>query len=223
MADEDKGRAGVGQFGLKPGNRLDVQMVGRLVQQHQLRRFGHQLGQRRAPPFAARGGGDRPGGVELQPLARNLDLVGFGGVQTAGSIIAQRREPFHLWVLFHVTHGDAGCHHAGALIRLDQPGHHLHQRGFARSVAPHQRDAIPRLDHQRQIGKNGLAPEGERDVGELQKGCACHAPLLSGPCGAVKRRRTACGCQARTARSNRLRASGMAWISSPVKTCSVFI
>ena len=63
------------QLALQPFDRLDVEMVGRLVEQHQLGRLGHQPRQRRAPPLAARGGGDRGGGIEAQPLGRDRQAI----------------------------------------------------------------------------------------------------------------------------------------------------
>jgi hypothetical protein len=47
----------------------NIQMVCRLVQQHQFRRFGQQAGQRRAPPFPARGFGGSSAGSKSSPSA----------------------------------------------------------------------------------------------------------------------------------------------------------
>ena len=53
VADDDIGRARVGQFLLQPFDGRDIQVVGRLVQQHHFRRFSHQLGQSRPAAFPA--------------------------------------------------------------------------------------------------------------------------------------------------------------------------
>jgi hypothetical protein len=39
--------------------------------------------------------------------------------------------------------------------------------------------------HQTKIVEHRLAPEGQRDAGKLQKGCACHAGQLIGRAGKV--------------------------------------
>ena len=56
VADHHKSGAGRFQLALKPLHRLDIKMVGRLVQQHEVRCPRHQPGQRRTPPLPARGG-----------------------------------------------------------------------------------------------------------------------------------------------------------------------
>jgi hypothetical protein len=52
VADEDKGGAGGRKLGLQPFDRLDVEVVGRFVQEHEFRRFGQKLCQRGAAAFA---------------------------------------------------------------------------------------------------------------------------------------------------------------------------
>ena len=59
VRDQHEAGAGRGKLLLEPANRLDIEMVGRLVQQHQVGLGGQQPRQRRAPPLAARRGGDR--------------------------------------------------------------------------------------------------------------------------------------------------------------------
>jgi len=65
VRNKDIGRAGGFQFVFQPRNRLNIQMVGRFVQQHQFGRFGHQFGQGRASPLATRCGGHRAIWIKL--------------------------------------------------------------------------------------------------------------------------------------------------------------
>ena len=50
-------------------------------------------------------------------------------------------------------------------IGFDQPGHHLHQGGFARPIAPHKGHTVAGLNHKVQAVKNGIAAESQRDAG----------------------------------------------------------
>ena len=88
MADQHIGATGRFQLGLQPFDGLDVQVVGRLVQEHQLRRLGHEFRQSRAPPLTARSGRNGRFRVELQPFGHDGHLIAFAFRQTAGSVIA---------------------------------------------------------------------------------------------------------------------------------------
>ena len=121
------GGAGLGKFGLEPGDRLDVEVVGRFVEQHQLRRFGHQFCQGGPATFPTRGSIDRAGGIEFQTLARDLDLVLFGNVEARHGKIAEGREAGHVRFLFHVANGGPGRHDDIAAVSLDEAGHDFHQ------------------------------------------------------------------------------------------------
>ena len=179
VRDHHEGLAGLGQVGFQPADRLDVEMVGRFVQQQQVRVLGQDLGQRGAPAFPARGRRDRRRRRELQPLGRDIDPIGLGRRQGAGGIVAQRGESRQVGVLLHVAdlhpRGDA----ADPGIGLDQSGHDLHQGGFSRPVAADQRDPVAGLDHKvKRIEQRGAA-EGERDAGELKQGGLCHGGWLA--------------------------------------------
>ena len=89
VRDQHEGRAGAGKLFFQPADGLDIQMVRRLVQQHQLGRLGQQAGQCGAATLAPRGGRHRPVGIEFQPLGRHLDPVALGLVQSGAGEIAQ--------------------------------------------------------------------------------------------------------------------------------------
>ena len=167
MADQDKGLAGAGKFSLQPFDGLNVQMVGRLVQQHKFRRLGHQFGQRGPAPLAARSGRNRHIGAEFQPLGHHIHLVSLLLGQTAGRVISQSGKARDVGVLLHIADADAGGHDARAAVRQDEPGHHLHQGGLARAIAAHQRHPVARLDHEVKLVENWIAAKGQRNLREL--------------------------------------------------------
>ena len=134
---------------LQPGDRLDVEMVGRLVEQHQLRRLGDQLRQRRPPPLAARGPLRRQHRVELQPVHRRRHPPLLAGVEPLPGERPERREGREVRVLRHVADAHPRPHEPRAGVGLDQPRHQLHQRRLARPVAPDQRDPLARMDRER--------------------------------------------------------------------------
>ena len=216
MADQNIARPGRLQLCFQPCDRLDVQVVRRLVEQHQIGGLGHQPRQRGAAPLAARCGLHRSAGVEFQTRARALHPVHLAGLQRGAGKIAQRGEPGHVRVLLHISHAHARRDHAVSAVRFNQARHHLEKGRFSRSIAPHQRNPIPRLHHQRQPVEHRIAPECERNVIELQKRCPGHGAALSPPPPEVKPPQPACALK------SRLRASGIAWISTPVNTCIVF-
>ena len=130
-------------------------MVCRFVQQHQLRRFGQQLRQRRAAAFRRRMQWRRGfrGGTSVPRPPRQ------GGSPSPSGRFEAAKSPSvvkvgQVRVLLHVADGDARGRWYGAAVGLDQPGHHLHQRRFARSVAADQRDAVTGLDGEGEVVEN---------------------------------------------------------------------
>ena len=178
VADQDKPFAGTLQFVFEPANRFDIEVVGRFVKQHQVRVLRHQPRQRRATALAARGGFDRAGGIEFEPLACTLHLVEFRRIKPMHRVIAKRCEGAEVGVLFHVTGADARWHDAVALVGFDAPSHHFHQGRFARPVSANKRNAVPRLHHKAEIMEHRLTTEGQRDVVELEKRNDGHAAAL---------------------------------------------
>ncbi len=67
VGDEQYGAVEAGQRLLEPGDGADVQVVGRLVQQQQVRLRNQRLGQQHASPPAAGQLGERLVGRQLQP------------------------------------------------------------------------------------------------------------------------------------------------------------
>src|SRR5690349_13664405 len=55
-----------------------------------------------------------------------------------------------------------------ALVRLDEPVEHVHQRGLARAVLPQQSADLARLDDQVDLIVGDQAPEALRDTAQLK-------------------------------------------------------
>ncbi len=165
VADQHEGRTGLRQMFFQPADSLNVQVVRRFVQQHQFGRTRQQARKRRAATFAARCGVDGAVGVELQPFRGHVDQIAFAVVQPVTREIAKRGKARQIGILFHIAGRDAGRQNDLALVGFDKARHDLHQGGFARAVAPDQRDAVAGLDVQGQAVENGIAAIGQRDIG----------------------------------------------------------
>ena len=75
VTDQNKGRACRLQLAFQPADCFNIKVVCRLIEQHQLRRFRHQLGQGRAPFLSAAGGLNRTVRVKLEALTSPLNSV----------------------------------------------------------------------------------------------------------------------------------------------------
>lgn len=187
MADQNKARAGLFQFVFQPFDGLNVEVVGRFVQQHQFGRFGQQLGQRGAATLPARGRGNRRVELHFQPFGDTLDQIVMARFKARGCELAQCFKSGQVWMLVHISDRDTRRQNAGAGVGLDHPCHDLHQGRLARSVAPNQRNAVARLHHKVQAIKDRIAAEGQGDIVHLQKGYTCHGAGLRACAGLVKR------------------------------------
>ena len=191
VADQHEAGASRAKLVLEPGDGGDVEMVGRLVEQHQLRRLGKELGERGPAPLAARGGGRVAGRVEGQALGDHLDLVVLARIEFRGGIVAERREARHRGLLLHVADGGAGRQRARAAVGLHQPRHYLHQRRLAGAVPAHERHPVAGLNHEVEPVEDRIAAIGQGDVGELEKGCARHGRDVEGRSVGIKSKRRA--------------------------------
>ena len=134
VRDQHIGRAGLRQFGFQPTDRLNVEMVGRLIEQHQLRRLGQKLGQRRAPPLTARGLrhiGLKP---QFQPGRRRFDPPSLIRTKIAQRIIAEGRIALKIRLLLHIARMGPGRQSPGALVGFNKTRHHLEKCGFSRTI-----------------------------------------------------------------------------------------
>ena len=145
MAGEHEAGAHAGQFGFKPLDAGQVQMVGWFVEQQDVGRWGQHAGQRGAARFAAGQGGGVfiPGQAELiQQIARAM-AVGVGCVvQPVFHVSLRGGEAGQVRLLRQVADGGAGLGEAAAGIGLDQIGGDAQQGGLAGAVASDQADAV---------------------------------------------------------------------------------
>ena len=145
VADQHQRRAQGFQFPFQPFDHRQVEMVGGLVQQQDIRLGRQNPRQRRPPRLPA---GKRIGRFlarQPQLLEQILRPVRFVSPLQPRFHIGQRRlVPRKVRLLGQIAHGRARLLETLAPIGLDNPRRNLEQRGFARPIAPHQRDLVPR-------------------------------------------------------------------------------
>ena len=134
---------------LEPGDGLDVQMIGRLVEQQEVGLRDERASEHDAPPPAARQRPERRIAVELQPrddlirlqsglpIALEAHLGGLAGDHLAHGFAARRR---HL--LGEARRLGAGTNPKFAAVGRDLAGNDLEQRGLALAVAPEHADSL---------------------------------------------------------------------------------
>ena len=186
VADGDEGPAALAQMRLEPGDGGDVEVVRRLVEQHQVRRLGDDPGQRRAPPLAAGGLGRRGRGAQADALDRHLRPPALGFGQALRHIGAEARPGREVGVLRHVADAEPRPDEAGAAIRGDEPGHDLHQGRLARAVPADQRHPFTRMHGKIDAREDRVAAEGEGYVRKGEDGGLGHWRELRPRPAAVK-------------------------------------
>ena len=194
---------------LEPGDRVEVEVVGRLVEQQHVGDGDERARERDALLGAARELGDRARAVEMEVRQRRLDaLLPVPGVERLDPRL-QRIEVGAFGVrLVGVAHdarlGDAFAdgveHGAGvveqrllrhvadaqalrllqqAVVELLEPGDDLEQRRLAGAVAADQADALAGLERERRAVEQGDVAEGEVGIGEGEDG---HGRKAAQPC-----------------------------------------
>ena len=153
MAYEDKCRARVLEMIFKPLNRLNIQVVCRLIKNHEIGLGRKQSGQRRLSALAA--GRARSGrfGVEIQPARRQPYLVGLVRWQVGGCKAAQRVVAIHIHLLLQVSNRYRARLVNDSFVRFDQTRDQPGERGFARAVAAGHCNLVSEMNFQVGIGK----------------------------------------------------------------------
>ena len=134
-------------------------MVGRFVQQQQIRAEGKRARNRRAPPLAAAGGLRVAAHVDAELPGDIFDIMRFGRAGAGHGVIHQRGEPGHGWVLFQHDDIGVGPRLAQPPVAFDLARDQFEQRGFARAIAPDQRDPVTRADMQVHAGAGQAAEQ----------------------------------------------------------------
>ena len=176
VADHDDRAGPVAQVPAEPVDRLDVQVVGRLVEQQHVTLGDQQGGERDPAAFAAgqlpgcrvqadageQFGHDRPRprirlpGSDLRTARAEHDLCDRSG---------------QLVTLWQVAEPQPGRHRHPAGVGLGQPGQQREQRGLAGPVAAHHPDPVPGRDPERHAVEEG--PVGVR-LGRLLQADQVH-------------------------------------------------
>ncbi len=161
--------------------RVDVQMVGRLVEDQQMRRVAR--GQRQQQPrlLAARQVFDRRlGAVGIEPEAGELraHLRRRGARQRAGHVVDRRFGGRQLVFLVLREVADAQFRAAPylALHRLEPAGEQLRQRRLAVAVGAEQRDAVVHVDAQHKAAQDRPAVITDATRGPAPGSAARAAP-----------------------------------------------
>ena len=142
MADRDEGAVIAAEPVLQPFDRGEIEMVGRLVHQQDLRILGKRPRDRRPPPLAARGGRRRPVEIDPELAGDRVHLVRGRRPVAAQREFAQGRELGDRRILLEQHDLDARLDRPPPLVGLDQPGEAFEQSRLARAVAADQRQPV---------------------------------------------------------------------------------
>ena len=167
VRDEDAREAGSREERLEPLDRRDVEVVRRLVEQQQPGLRGEGGGEADAAALAAGEVVEARGAVDPQlreeaGAARRVRAAGGGrgaGDDLRGGAVLVGRD-----VLREVRDAEAGRADDGALVGLEQPRHHLEQRGLALAVAAGDAGAVALLDVHGDAVEDLRAAEGDPDL-----------------------------------------------------------
>ena len=173
VADHHDAGAHPGQLALQPLDARQVQMVGRLVEQQDVRRRRQRPCQRRAPHLAARERRRVFGAAQpelFQQVARPV-VVGVGvGHQPRLDIRERGGEAGQVGFLRQIADGGAGLGEAAAGVLFHQAGGDAQQGGLARAVPPDQADPVAGGHRQSGAGQQRGGAEGQVDVLQQKSG-----------------------------------------------------
>ncbi len=154
---------------------LDVEVVGRLVEQQEVRPLPHDQREREARLFAAREAAHRVRhhvAAEIEAAEEVAQLLLAGGGVRLRQMPERRLRRAQLLdlVLREVTDRQRLCGVARAAARSELPRDRLQQRRLARAVGPEEPDPVAIENSPVEIGENGRAlAVAERDVLEAHQ------------------------------------------------------
>ena len=170
VADEHDGGAEASQLGLEPFDRRQVEVIGRLVQEQDVRLRREHPRERGAPGFAA-------GEIRRRLLARQPELI--EDVARAMRIVARseprldiserRRMAGEVRLLRQIADGRARLREAAAAVRLGEAGRDLQERRLARAVAPDEAGPLAGPDGELRLDQERRSAEGQGDVPEVKE------------------------------------------------------
>ena len=180
---EDQRAAIAQQIILQPGDGVDVQVVGRLVQEHDVG-VAHQAARQEDAPLEP--GGEaleigrgvethaRDDRVHLQTPAPGVLIAagwraGLGRGQAAGQDVGHAARQSFGHFLDQVGHSQAPFADHSPRVGFQLAGDDLEQRGFAHAVAPDEAQPLAALDLQTDILQDERAAETDADVPHTQQ------------------------------------------------------
>ncbi len=185
---EDHGPGEVREEFLEPRDRVDVQMVGRLVEQEHVGLAHQRARQQDAPAPAARQRVDDRVGLQLQAGEHEVNMmiaqprfVGFEMVCVSLShdvehrAVGRQRD-----VLVKARRAQCGLAPHGARVGRDLAAENLEQRRLARAVPAEDGNALARLDLQRHFVQQRHVAERHRHALARQQRHLPNVPRVAG-------------------------------------------
>ena len=168
MGDKEKGPAGAQQVVLQPGDGFQIQMVGGLVEQHQVGLAHQRLGQQYATARPAR---QRfKVGLRIQLQARD-HLVGVQRARAVHHLVLLRSHDVDdpaLQVGGHLlgepAHPEAGRRDDLPVVRFGFASQDAHHGALAGAVGAEQADAVSALDVELHLVQQGESTETQGNV-----------------------------------------------------------
>ena len=180
MADQhDAGGKGF-QLRFQPFDGRQVEMVGRLVEQQQIR-VRRQGARQSGPPRLAAGQVFRLFRAGQAQLLEQVTGAVFLVIrpQPGDDIVHGVGERRKIRLLRQIAHGRAGLQEARAAIEGDLTGGDFQQRRLARAVASDQADALPRPHAKPGAVEQRHGAKGDADIGEQQQRRRGHAGVVA--------------------------------------------
>ena len=165
MADDQESGAAGEEALFEDFDGEDVEVVGGLVQQDDVRIEGEGPGQGRAPALAAREAGGSLGGIETEGLEGRFGLVPGGA---AGSRVVGESRTGHGRLLLDHDDAQTRRNRPFALIGRNGAGQNAHQGRLAGPVAADQAGADARLQPDIDTVEHQIGPVGETDILESE-------------------------------------------------------
>ena len=177
MADDERCAAERLQLLLQQFDGRHVEMVGRLVQQQDVRIMREGMGKGDAPRLPAR----RLGQVEIERHAPGAQLglrpVEHVRVQLVRDIIQRRREARKVRLLQQMARHHAGLHEDLAVVRLDRPAKDAHQGRLAGAIAPDQRHPFPAREREVHAREQGRSAQRQHHAAKNSNRRSSHARM----------------------------------------------
>jgi hypothetical protein len=170
MGDEEEGPAIAQEKGFQPGDGIEVEMVGRFIEEDDIGGAEEGMGEKDPATGTPGEGGELGFGVELksgEDLPGFESLAGIIGILVSGADDIQCMAVEVAWDLL----GEAGdtdfrCPDDLAGIRFGFAGQDAEHGAFPRAVDAKQADAVTPLDVQFHIIEQRFTPEAEADIFE---------------------------------------------------------